>query len=295
MVIVLVLALFLPAVNSVRGLSRANVCRNNIRNIALALTQYENINREYPALNNVVSIDGQDVNRPLMFYLLPYLERSDLHIRYVESPTDIADQGDGSHYLNILVCPSDFEASRMPTSFVFNTGLPNTRAFAGELVEGPDCNAQNNGVFFADRRNGTTNSDYVMGNDGMSTTLLVSENISAGAWNDGSENRNGFVWHDVPPEQQSRVSINAQVGEFLDGMFPSGIVRDIAWARPSSNHHAGVNVAFADAHVAFLNDTIDYSTYAQLMTSAGRLAGLNGGMMRPQHVTAYVWPEDEVY
>jgi prepilin-type processing-associated H-X9-DG protein len=41
-------------------------------------------------------------------------------------------------------------------------------------------------------------------------------------------------------------------------------------ARPSSRHRGGVNVAFADTHVIFLSEDIDYVVYMQLMTSNGR-------------------------
>jgi hypothetical protein len=38
------------------------------------------------------------------------------------------------------------------------------------------------------------------------------------------------------------------------------------WARPSSNHGGGVNVAFASGRVLFLRETIDYGIYIALMT-----------------------------
>jgi hypothetical protein len=38
------------------------------------------------------------------------------------------------------------------------------------------------------------------------------------------------------------------------------------WARPSSNHGGGVNVAFASGRVLFLRETIDYGVFIALMT-----------------------------
>ena len=40
-------------------------------------------------------------------------------------------------------------------------------------------------------------------------------------------------------------------------------------ARPSSYHTHGVNVAFADRHVKFIDEQIDYQVYMQLMTPNG--------------------------
>lgn len=281
----LLLALLIPAVNSTRETPKANTCRNNMRNLALALMQYEQAHNEYPALSRVVSIAGQDVNRPLMFYLLPYIERNDLYSQYVESPTNIPAEGEEPHHLKVLVCPADFESSGAPTSYVYNCGLPNTPgANTYELTEGDtadgagDQNARNNGVFFAHHANGANNAYYLQQHDGMATTLLVSESIEAGKWTELSEVRCGFVWHDLPNVDQVRM--NARRGEARGDVAPNS-----DWARPSSNHYGGVNMVFADAHVTFINDTISYLTYAQLMTSCGEKAGV----ATPQGFTAPIY------
>lgn len=301
-IIGMLMALLLPAVNSARETARANTCRNNMRNVALALMQYENAKGEYPALNNAVTIGGTNYNRPLMFYVLPYLERNDLYSQYVELGSNIPQVATQPHYLKILICPSDFQATGDPTSYVFNCGMPNTAGTVsssepseGNAVGGStpgDQNAKNNGVFFSHRANGTSNSAYITGNDGMATTLLVSENIEAGNWTNTTEILNGFVWHDIGTITD--VKINAR-----KGASAGGLATDSDWARPSSNHFGGVNMAFADAHVTFINDTVSYITYAQLMTSAGRLAGTvdsSGNIVSPTqqqvHTPANILDED---
>ena len=62
---------------------------------------------------------------------------------------------------------------------------------------------------------------------------------------------------------------------------------DYVWSRPSSFHSGGVNAAYCDGHVTFLNQDIDYAVYAQLMTSDTSRVGYhdeNGKFVRPQHV-----------
>ena len=39
---------------------------------------------------------------------------------------------------------------------------------------------------------------------------------------------------------------------------------------PSSNHPGGVNMAFADGRVVYVNDSIDPQIYGQIMTSSSR-------------------------
>ena len=41
-------------------------------------------------------------------------------------------------------------------------------------------------------------------------------------------------------------------------------------ARPSSEHRGGVNVAFADGHVEFLKEDVEYSVYARLLSPDGK-------------------------
>jgi prepilin-type processing-associated H-X9-DG protein len=50
--------------------------------------------------------------------------------------------------------------------------------------------------------------------------------------------------------------------------------RDIAYARPSSNHARGAVAAFCDGHLRFLSEEIDYAIYQHLMTPDSRGAGL---------------------
>ncbi|MEM8678448.1 MAG: H-X9-DG-CTERM domain-containing protein, partial [Planctomycetota bacterium] len=45
---------------------------------------------------------------------------------------------------------------------------------------------------------------------------------------------------------------------------------------PSSRHAGGFVVAFADGHVTFVSDTLDYDVYARIMTSNGKAARLPG-------------------
>jgi prepilin-type processing-associated H-X9-DG protein len=44
------------------------------------------------------------------------------------------------------------------------------------------------------------------------------------------------------------------------------------YARPSSYHAQGVNMAFCDGHGKFVSESIDYCVYKQLMTSASELS-----------------------
>jgi hypothetical protein len=57
------------------------------------------------------------------------------------------------------------------------------------------------------------------------------------------------------PRRYTSHSCDAQPGRLL-----------ATWARPSSNHGGGVNVAFISGRVTFLREDIDYIVYIALMT-----------------------------
>src|SRR5262245_10100892 len=71
-------ALLLPAVNAAREAGRRTACANNMRNVALALIQYDSVNRKLP---EVLTYERGE-SRPLVYEILPQLERSDLHEAY---------------------------------------------------------------------------------------------------------------------------------------------------------------------------------------------------------------------
>src|SRR5262249_32244843 len=78
-IIGMLVSLLLPAVNAARESGRRAVCQNNMRQVALALLNYDSQKGALPALQNARA--GQLV-RPLMYELLPLLERNDLYEAY---------------------------------------------------------------------------------------------------------------------------------------------------------------------------------------------------------------------
>jgi prepilin-type processing-associated H-X9-DG protein len=76
-IIVLLIGLLLPATRSARPAARRSQCVNNLKQIALALHNYE---QAYKALPPAYTVDAQ--GRPLHSWrtlILPYLERDDLY------------------------------------------------------------------------------------------------------------------------------------------------------------------------------------------------------------------------
>lgn len=144
--------------------------------------------------------------------------------------------------------------------------------------------------------------------DGTSKTLGVSESLAALYWtyrfDDPFEDyystpdasfHFGFNW--VPPTDvadDSKLRINgskdavdySKFSEMSNAKYLKG-----STATPdlfqrvgilSSNHSGGVNAAFIDGHVVFLNDQMDAFVFAQLCTSNHKQSDLQGDATKPE-------------
>ena len=110
--------------------------------------------------------------------------------------------------------------------------------------------------------------------DGLSNTLLISENLVAGQWwRPGLDTT--FVWlYATEPSCPASAGNPAPTQTVVPEMRVNGLRNSVTaltpqTARPSSRHTGGVNAVFADGHTAFIRDGVDYHVYQQLMTPHG--------------------------
>lgn len=227
-VIVLFLAfLLLPAVNSQSG-GRRSICINNLRQLSLALYQYESSHGCYPGYVNpqavMTSPAGEMASRPIgwAFSIMPGLERSDISDNYGSSNGANGQPGPYARpdqVLKVLRCPSDPKgASETPatwSSYVVNTGLKDAEPDVA-MPTGVPRDWAANGIFHFNypyrwandydvplRKSGdlptqetieTVTSKYISNHDGTGTTLMLAENWDSGRWTDVLEQQVGFYW-----------------------------------------------------------------------------------------------------
>ncbi|MFH1302594.1 MAG: DUF1559 domain-containing protein, partial [Planctomycetota bacterium] len=124
--------------------------------------------------------------------------------------------------------------------------------------------------------------DFISEGDGLTQTLMLSENLQAGEWADQDTGSLGFgvdmqgVYSSgstslrLPSEfnlQNSVSGTNSRIGSNLTAE------KGQAW-RPSSNHPSGaVNVIFCDGSGKSLTPQMDAGVYARLLTPAGKRYG----------------------
>ncbi len=277
-------ALLLPALirPTDRG-GRRTHCMNNVRQGALALLMLEDRKRSLPGYLNRIGKHPASWVVPT----LAYLERQDVVGAW--QGRQGTNSGPRAMRLHFLVCVSDNLAAKSvaPLSYVANAGIPDSLP-----PQGGPADKLANGVFhnrFNLQSALAMTMAFLNAHDGASHTLLLAENVQAGQWaGNGQYARlpsgdqivapNGFftaeqaerlttlVWHPAQAQPTTAVPerrINVGHDRGLDE------APTLDFARPSSFHAGGANVAMADGSVRFLSEKIDYGVYVALMTPDG--------------------------
>jgi prepilin-type N-terminal cleavage/methylation domain-containing protein/prepilin-type processing-associated H-X9-DG protein len=175
-IIGILVALLLPAIQAAREAARRSACQNNIKQIAVAMHNYESSNKAFPpSLYFYGTGDARNSNWSAQARILPYLEEGVLEsaIDYTQSYNTVRVNGDlvSSKSVPVFRCPSEQrtepkvsanEVTHIPINYGVNCGV--WFVFDSATLRGGD------GMFFPNSvirfRNCT---------DGTSKTLLVSE------------------------------------------------------------------------------------------------------------------------
>jgi len=277
-IIGMLMALLLPAVNSAIGSARNVQCKNQIGQLGKAVATYESRMSRFPSYTeksaSQSSASGGSSSPALswMISLLTDMERQDI--------TDQWQAGNPvTPFMNILTCPSDppLDSAKPWTSYVANAGLNDGVKLNKNdpyEVDVPYCGVFNirleetaaNGK---KKVYGVTTTTESLG-DGSAKTMLFTENVQASTWAEpstktGSNYYNIFVW-----DRNGRFSESGSGQRSINADLNAGDQTRSTYARPSSRHSGGVNVAFCDSHVEFMREGIDYAVYVQLMTPDGK-------------------------
>jgi prepilin-type processing-associated H-X9-DG protein len=290
-IIVVLMGLLLPAVQAARESARRIQCSANLTNLGKATVQYEGNklflppSRAFPSASPPYVKPGSYTNTNYISWvhaILPNIERNDLHelvTATVQSGGLVSAVGTGptagpedNVLIAVLRCPSDttdFDEERDMLSYACNAGRED---FLGGPLASPirPFDLPANGGF-DNRIKGsadtvptppqTSLADYARG-DGTSNTILFTENLNLLNWREcPTEFHVGVVW-------RNWVTDPPLWGLNQDHPL-SNVAPDVEHARPSSGHPGGFMVCFADGSVRWVEEAIDYTVYARLMTSHG--------------------------
>lgn len=227
--IALLLAIAIPAVTQSRATARRAQCRNNLRNIGLAIMESEQTHGRLPASGYHYDQDGiEALHHSWAVSILPWIDQRALYDQWdFEKPiTDPANQDLARSWIPVYVCPVDIsrsrERNRGDLSYTVNGGVGFTVRYAGvgdcpvdrnwtpldlngngvTCPDDPDDDGEPSdrtlfkrmGVFFMENWNeGGTVRHHALADlrDGLSQTFLVTENVRVGF--DPEDSAGGFA------------------------------------------------------------------------------------------------------
>ena len=290
-VIGVLIALLLPAVQQAREAGRRSQCANNLKQIALAASNYHETFGSYP---QGVQFTFNYSSASQQVALLPFLEHAPLfnaaNFDWVVPWSDANSTILGAVRPSVYLCPSDPMANTVdpfpgdqffdPGFFffsytVFSQAYTSYAGNAGTWFQhsrNPARLAQSNGLYFrwsavriADITDGTSNTigyaEHATGLLTDTTERIIEGPGWAGSWY-GSTIFTSF--YPLNPQRK----VNDEYGD--------GLVRAYVGAA-SSFHPGGANAAMADGSVRFLKDSIDsWPMDPQTATPLGVTRDANG-------------------
>ena len=283
-IIGVLVGLLLPAVQSVREAGRRTFCLNNMRQIGLAMHAYEGKKSSLPGWRNKLT-GGLRVSWPTV--ILPNLERKDIYNQWNTATTMPA--ANWQPVVSAYMCPSSPPNNETDAKLVYAmNGGSGLEAVFGNAVTQPrgdgialDRIGSGSGIPGGASINGANypkksiNLDIITNGDGATNTLLIAEKCGEGVTDQmsvfglqpqmsHSTGSTGTDW------TLSATSPKVFLLPGSTGMPSTNVINQISepYRYPSSNHPGGCNVVFADAHTAFLQESIQPTVYCQLMTSA---------------------------
>ena len=277
-IIAILIGLLLPAVQKVREAAARAQCKNNLKQLGIALHSYHDRNNGFPAgYQTRVAADNSDLGPGWGWeaYLLDDLEQTNLKrsIRFDLQISDPANAAARVMTVKVLVCPSEpktgtftvVDANGNPLVAVARASYVGMNGVLGVSDHAFD----NNGVFLRNH-----NMRIAEVTDGLSNTLFVGERCSSMSdvtWTGAVTN--GVVPAIRYPSTADQLG-NAEAASALvlshgsrDHLPNNPLVFDAD--ATSSFHTQGVNFLFGDGSVQSISNSISGTVYEALLTRAG--------------------------
>ena len=245
------IGLLLPAVQRARESGRALQCTNNLKQMGVALTNYEQAKKRFPPGNDQI---GSRLHACSSF-ILPFLEQSAVsdRIDYTkpwDDPTGNLARVDIT--IPTYVCPSGVKM--FPGKQDYGGILGAYIRPTGEAISPLTTRDEHSGILYA------TDSDYKLAataasvSDGLSRTLLVAEAADREMAGSADDHAHGDAcW------------------ACGNNCFPlnSRVINDPSVDGFRSTHVGGLNSLYGDGHVSFLSDRLDVRVLIAISTRAG--------------------------
>lgn len=253
-IIGVLVALLLPAVQAAREAARRMQCLNNMRQIALAVHNYENANKEFPP-----AYTTSPARHNMLTYILPQMEQQALYdlYRFDRDWNNSANRAAVENEISSFRCPSAPRTasgkfvSDYAACTLFTTPARTTLVSANKITSRSDWRSilQVDTTTVADVRDGLSNS-FLYFEDGGRPTKYTKVGPQSG-------NVSGARWADV----EAYFHVHDTCGGTSVSNCHNG--NEIF-----SFHSGGCVYAMGDGSVRFENESIDPEVFVSLFTRA---------------------------
>jgi prepilin-type N-terminal cleavage/methylation domain-containing protein/prepilin-type processing-associated H-X9-DG protein len=291
-IIAILIGLLLPAVQKVREAASRLRCKNHMKQIGLAIHNYELREGRFPPgyTSNSTTSDGTGPSWGWAAYLLPELEQENLYRRidFTRPMTDPIHDAVRTANVPFLRCPSDPRQEPIRLSEFVNPGALRTdlarsnyvacygnTPFLGGASTLPSDHLTINGIsgrgaFY--RNSQTTIAEIT---DGLSNTFLVGERSAANSMSAWPGIVPGASWRTIndqsnyggPPSNLPTVLVLGHACRDHPPSSTNGVAEDF-----SSNHIQGINVLFGDGSVRSVHSRVNMKVYLFTASIADGLA-----------------------
>jgi prepilin-type N-terminal cleavage/methylation domain-containing protein/prepilin-type processing-associated H-X9-DG protein len=277
-IISILFALLLPAVQQAREAARRSQCRNNLKQIGLAMHSYLDTFQVFPISTSFTHDVGlNSASRSWMQAILPYVEERALHDEIIPSKSIFDNLAPAEQPIAVFCCPSsaDYEAmdvrADVPDDLVLaitnykacagsNWGWGNfvNSSISGRFSGSTDGLNQGNGLICSGRTAPVTTRVANI-QDGTSNTLAIGETV--GAWTKWAwwYSQNATTGTCAIPLNYT-VPGTTREGNIIDWENNYGFM---------SRHSGGGHFGLVDGSVRFVSDSIDLRIYRNLATING--------------------------
>ncbi|MBD3673001.1 MAG: DUF1559 domain-containing protein [Planctomycetaceae bacterium] len=271
-IIAVLVALLLPAVQQAREAARRSSCKNNLKQLGLAMHNYHDVYTKFPRGAYSCCWGTWQVA------ILPYIEQAAVYQIYENSG---GNDSTGPRYgsgvnlqvtrkrFNVLSCPSDLENAPISriTSHNYVVNFGNTSYGQGTV----------NGVKFLGAPFGRSRC-YAMRDavDGTSNTLLMAEVLQGQGrdlrgfswWGDASQFTTYLTPNSALPDR-IYTSYYCNNDPILNLPCAASTSANPTMFASRSRHVGGVQTLLMDGSVRFISENIDLNTWRALSTPKG--------------------------
>ena len=281
-IIAILVALLLPAVQQAREAARRSSCKNNLKQLGLAMHNYHDA---YSTFTYGQGGDYSPMTRRRESWMqptLPYIEQAALYDKYVdEDPEYVMHSSYTREVVPTLVCPSNPTPNNGDFYFRGTYGA-NGGSYIGSFTvsNGDGMFHLQSSIRFRDVIDGTSNT--ILFGEGVARRNASPNHTPWGEvgyyWGGGSTHHGGGFCTAEPPNSVVP-DCNYTCSDYESEQFPcagnnagSAPLVSCTGTRHTfarSYHQGGVQVVMVDGAVKFISENIDLGTWQDISTRAG--------------------------